>query len=88
MRAQMPPASCPLGYTNEDLERHFGAKVGEPHSLWDQLRGQTGMICEGRQWNPETSQYEPDACAGHPHGLVTYIHDVREWVERRPPSDW
>ena len=71
----MPPPSCKWGYTREDCERYWGAKVGEPHPLWTQLRGQTGVICEGKDCEVA-------------HGPVSYVHDVREWVEGRPVSDW
>lgn len=86
-REQFPP-SCPYGFTRDDLERYFGAKEGEPHPLWTQLRGQTQMICEGRLYNHDTREYTPSACAGTPHGTVAYVHDVQEWYEGRPVSDW
>lgn len=82
------PASCPLGYTDDDLERHFGAKRGQLHSLWQQLRGQTGAICEGRRYNHDAGAYEPDACGDHPHGFIAYVHDVQEWYEGRQVSDF
>lgn len=82
------PPSCPLGYTQADLERHFGAKVGEPHALWDQLTGQTGVICEGRKYNHGREEYEPDACAENPHGMISYVGDVEEWYRGKPASDW
>ena len=81
-------ASCPLGYTEEDLERYFGAKKGEPHPLWTQLEGQTGAICEGRRFNHETREYEPTECADHPHGYISYVSDVEEWVRGEKVSDW
>lgn len=37
--------SCQHGFTHDDLERQFGAKVGQPHPLWKQLGGQTGILC-------------------------------------------
>lgn len=86
--SQKFPPSCPHGYTLADLELHFGAKVGEPHPLWTQLRGQTQSICEGRIYNHDTQEHEPDACEGNPHGVVAYVHDVWEWYEGRPVSDW
>lgn len=87
-REKFPP-SCPLGYSEGDLERYFGAKRGEEHPLWKQLRGQTGAICEGRRYNHQTREYEPDACRYEPpHGFVSYVSDVQEWYEGRPVSDW
>lgn len=86
-RRRFPP-SCPSGYTREDLERYFGAKQGEDHSLWRQLHGQTGLICEGRRFNHDTREYEPTECAEHPHGFISYVSDAQEWYEGRPVSDW
>lgn len=83
----MPEPSCPLGYTREDLERHWGAKEGEPHPLFEALVGQTGSICEGRKYNHESGEYEPDACAEHPHGFITYVWDVERWLDGLPPLD-
>lgn len=74
------PPSCPMGYTTEDLERYFGAVEGEEHPLWDQLHGQTGSACEGTRYNYDTEEYEPSACADHPHGFISYTSDVLEWV--------
>ena len=82
------PPSCPMGYTQDDLERYFGAKQGEPHPLWTQLRGQTGSICGGRGFNHDAREHYPTACADHPHGFISYVWDVQEWYEGRPVSDW
>jgi hypothetical protein len=86
-RRKFPP-SCPSGYTEGDLERYFGAKKGEPHSLWSQLRGQTGSICEGRAYDHDKKEHYPTACASTPHGYISYVWDVQEWHEGRPVSDW
>lgn len=80
--------SCPLGFTRQDLEREFGARTGEPHPLWNQLKGQTGVICDGRAYNHATRQYEPTECADHPHGYISYVGDVAEWVKGQPVGDW
>lgn len=82
------PQSCPHGYTKADLEQHFGAVVGQPHPLWDQLKGQTQSICDGRRYDHDKQEYEPTACADTPHGVVAYTWDVQEWAEGRPVSDW
>lgn len=72
---EMPKPTCRHGYTAADLERYFGAKRGTPHPLFEQLNGQTGVICEGKECDEA-------------HGPVSYVGDVREWVEGRPVSDW
>ena len=69
------PPSCPSGYSGVDLERYFGAKSGEPHPLWTQLRGQTGSICTGKNCDES-------------HGFISYVGDVHEWYEGLPVSDW
>lgn len=81
-------ASCPLGFTRADLEEQFGAKVGEKHPLWEQLRGQTGAICEGRSYNHDAREYTPNECANNPHGFISYVSDVAEWVKGQTVSDW
>ena len=82
--ARMPEPSCPLGYTEADLQQHWGGRL---KSLYATLAGQTGSICDGRSFNHETREYEPTACAEHPHGFTTYVHDVRRWLEGKPVID-
>ena len=82
------PPSCPMGYTRGDLENHFGAVTGQPHSLWQQLIGQTGAICEGKRYNHEKREFEPTECADNPHGFISYTWDVLEWYRGQPVSDW
>lgn len=85
--ASMPEPSCPMGYTRDDLAKHFGVVVGEPHPLWTHLRGQTQMICDGRFYDHDKREYYPSPCADHPHGTVTYVWDVADWVKGRPVWD-
>jgi hypothetical protein len=88
LRKKFPP-SCPWGYSRSDLERYFGASEETPtHPLWKQLRGQTGSICDGRRYNHDTKEYEPSECNKNPYGFIAYTHDVLEWVEGEPVSDW
>jgi len=75
MNTTMPVPSCPLGYTREDLRVYFGAEEGKSHPLWTQLRGQTGVICTGKECDEA-------------HGFISYVRDVQEWVEGKPVSDW
>lgn len=76
-----------MGYTRADLAEYFGAVEGEPHPLWKHLRGQTQAICDGRFYNQDKSEYEPSPCADHPHGTVTYVWDVADYVNGRPVLD-
>lgn len=80
----MPAPSCPLGYTDGDLQRYWPDRL---KSLYAILAGQTGAICDGRVYNPATGVYEPTSCAEEPHGFITYVHDVRRWLEGRPVLD-
>lgn len=49
--------------------------------------GQTGLVCTGKRYSYDTGEYEPDACSGTPHGLVTFTHDVLAYLEGSPPLD-
>lgn len=63
---------CPLGVPVYVLEKR---------SDWEQIRemmvGQTGAICDGREYDCAAGGYLPSACADNPHGFVVYRHDLR-----------
>jgi hypothetical protein len=44
-------------------------------------------LCEGRRYNHETKEYEPDDCAANPHGTVIYYHDVARFLRAGPIID-
>lgn len=72
--------SCPIGYTVQDVESL------EP-GLGRWMRGQTVTECTGRRFNHDTHQYEPDACAEHPHGIVLFPWDVERYLRGLPVID-
>lgn len=59
----LPKPSCPMGYTNEDLEELFPSKRGRI-ALARWMRGQTMGICNGSE------------CSGNAHGIVVYRIDL------------
>jgi hypothetical protein len=85
MTTTLPRPACPLGYPRDQLERILGDRLAAFHK-WHV--GQTGAICDGRDWNWTAKEYEPNECADNPHGMVVYASDVREFLAGRRPSDW
>lgn len=69
-----PEPQCPDGYPWTQLEDAFDEDTFKEFRHW--MGGQTMSICEGRKYNHDTNQYEPDECAGSPHGAVAYRYDV------------
>lgn len=80
----MQAPSCPLGYTDADLLKLLGDRL-DKFSHW--MRSQTVAVCEGRRYNHDAREYEPDECAGHPHGVVTYPSDVERFLLGLPIID-
>mgnify|MGYP001610752726 CR=1 FL=1 len=78
------PKSCPYGHTREDLGIILGPRLQE-FMLW--MRGQTVMSCEGRQYNHDTGEWSPNACAETPHGLIVYGSDLRQFLNGGGPLD-
>jgi hypothetical protein len=77
---------CPLGYPMTQLEALLNPVGMEAFNHW--FNGQTGSICEGKQYNPAIRKDEPDACAGHPHGLVVYASDFRRFLAGMGDAEW
>lgn len=73
---------CKDGYTDEQITRIMGARLYE-FQQW--MHGQTGAICEGREYNHETQEYE-DTGEG-PHGYITYRQDVERFLLGLPVVD-
>jgi hypothetical protein len=81
----MPASACPLGYPREQLETWLGSQAYRRLCLW--MLGQTLAICEGRRYDSESGEYQPDGCAEHPHGPVVYRWDVARWLQAGPIID-
>jgi hypothetical protein len=45
------------------------------------MRGQTLMLCEGWSYDHDRRENVPDACNGHPHGVIIYPWDFQRWVD-------
>lgn len=82
----LPPPSCRLGYTDDDLAALLPSYGRTLDELWAWMVGQTGALCEGRQWDPATGSYV-EACGGAAHGPVVYPWDVRTFLRRGPVLD-
>lgn len=81
MTRTLPPPSCPLGYTSEDLDDLFPGERRGDFNQW--MRGQTCSICDGQRYDHDLKLYEATACADAPHGPVTYTWDVQRYVDGR-----
>lgn len=78
----IPPATCELGYTHDQLETILGDRLPE-FSKW--MYGQTREICDGRRWNYQTREYEPTDCG--PHGMIVHGSDLRRFLAGLPNID-
>lgn len=78
-RAQTLRYSCPIGMTEEDLAKLFPTE-DEMAKFNHWLVGQTRALCLGRRYNFDTEEYEPDDCAGNPHGPIVYPEDVQRYL--------
>jgi len=74
-----PNPSCPLGYTITDINNLLSFEQRNEFFRW--MDGQTVGICEGRIYNYETKQFEPDECAGTPHGSIIYVGDLWRYLD-------
>ena len=74
---------CRLGYTNAELDEILGPRRQE-FDHW--MRGQTVALCEGRTYDHESAKYE-ESCGGVAHGVVTYQHDLRRFLDGLPVID-
>lgn len=78
---RLPPPSCPDGYTINDLVTILGSDLSDFHR-W--FAGQTGIICDGRQYSHEEEKYHPTACAPNPHGFLVFASDLERYARRLP----
>lgn len=81
-RHSLPIPACRLGYTTDQVREIVGTRM---HEFEDWFHGQTGAICEGREFNHETRLYEPSNCG--PHGLIIYPWDVEQFLRGGHPLD-
>jgi hypothetical protein len=78
-RRPLPEASCPHGYTVQDLDDLLGTYFGDEFMVW--MSGQTKMICEGYRYDHDRRETVPSQCAGSPHGVVVYPWDLQRWID-------
>lgn len=81
MSIQKP--ACRYGYTDEQLKEILGDRY-EEFQTW--MAGQTGTICEGREWDEVEKSYHL-SCDGVAHGLITYYWDLDRFLEGKPVVD-
>ncbi len=77
------PATCKYGMTSADLKDVFA--TDELAELYYWMRGQTGTLCEGIEWDYALGDYVASDCG--PHGMVIYRHDVLRFIEGLPVVD-
>ncbi len=79
---KVEPPGCQLGYTDDQLGRILGDRLPE---FFRWMAGQTVAVCDGRQYNYDTKEYEPTGCG--PHGSATYAWDLQRFLDGRPIID-
>ena len=77
------PATCKYGMTSSDLHDVFSPE--EVAEFYDWMRGQTGAICDGTEWDYAIEDYIETDCG--PHGMVVYRNDVMRFIEGLPVVD-
>ena len=77
------PASCKYGMTSDDLGNVFDHDERAEFDDW--YRGQTGAICDAREWDYDLNFYIDSDCG--PHGMVVYRNDVMRYVLNLPVVD-
>lgn len=82
---ELPEPECKYGYPSYQIDKMFPGERRDDFSRW--MRGQTVMLCEGRSYNYDTKEYEPNECADNPHGPVIYKWDVERYVRGLPIID-
>lgn len=75
-----------MGYPYAQLNQILFDNGRTADEFWEFMRGQTFAICEGRKFNHDTREYEPD-CGGTAHGGVVYPWDVERFLDRKPVID-
>lgn len=73
-----PLPDCPSGYPWFQIEQILDEDTFLEFKFW--MRGQTMTLCEGRKYNHELRQYEPDECEKTPHGGVVYLYDLHRFL--------
>lgn len=75
---------CPYGLTHDELEIILGSRMPE-FMHW--MRGQTVMLCDGREYDHDEKAYKDTACAPWGHGVVTYRWDLDRFLRGLPIID-
>lgn len=71
------PRSCPHGHTEDDLKS--SGLDWDKFQKW--MDGQTTSICDGIDFDPETSRRHKTVCFGKCHGTIYYDSDVRRFLQ-------
>lgn len=82
MKINLPKSECKLGYPINQIEKILGSRLDEFNKY---MVGQTGAICEGREYDYNKKKYKPSGCG--PHGIVVYKCDLLTFLEGRPTLD-
>jgi hypothetical protein len=80
---ELPAPICKYGYTARQVADIMGPRMQE-FGRW--MHGQTMSLCEAREYNYTTKQYEPNGCK-EPHGSIVYESDVRHFLAGGRPLD-
>lgn len=72
----LPISVCRFGYPRDQVRAVVGDAQVDAFGKW--MRGQTGAICDGQQYNYDLKVYESTGCG--PHGMVVYKWDVERFL--------
>lgn len=85
-RQRLPPSSCPLGYTAEDIKAILVSTYRfNEFQRW--MYGQTMVTCDGMKYDHDTHDYKPTACYSRPHGAVVFPWDLERFLDGLPIID-
>lgn len=80
----LPTPECESGYPWCQIQEILGVERTKELSGW--MYGQTMTMCDGRQYNHDTREYE-ESCGGVGHGGVVYTWDLQRFLDGRPVID-
>lgn len=83
-KIKLPKPECKYGYTeNQLIEILSPINKYVEFNKW--MYGQTGSICDGREYDYGKKEYVATGCG--PHGGVVYSSDLERFLQGRPIID-
>lgn len=83
MIPRLPRPACRYGYTDAQVRDIVGPRL-DAFRAWH--RGQTGAICNGREYDPAGGADVATGCG--PHGMIVYPDDLRRFLAGLPDAEF